>query len=77
MVIHLIDGTYELFRHFHGLRRFTKGKDRPYGGVVGVLQTVVHIVAGGDTYWRSHGPREIRGRRQIQPAGRHHAPVFR
>ena len=40
MVIHLVDGTYELFRHFYGLRRFTKGKDRPYGAVVGVLQTV-------------------------------------
>jgi hypothetical protein len=29
MVIDLIDGTYELFRHFYGLRRFTKGEDRP------------------------------------------------
>ena len=44
MVVHLIDGTYELFRHFYGLRRFTKGKDRPYGGVVGVLQTVLQII---------------------------------
>ena len=34
-VVHLIDGTYELFRHFYGLRRFNKGKDRPYGAVVG------------------------------------------
>ena len=42
--MHLIDGTYELFRHFYGLRRFTKGKDRPYGGVVGVLQTVLQII---------------------------------
>ncbi|HJT45348.1 MAG TPA: 5'-3' exonuclease H3TH domain-containing protein [Chthoniobacterales bacterium] len=44
MIVHLIDGTYELFRHFYGLRRFTKGKDRPYGGVVGVLQTVLQII---------------------------------
>jgi 5'-3' exonuclease len=43
-VVHLIDGTYELFRHFYGLRRFTKGKDRPYGAVVGVLQTVLQII---------------------------------
>ena len=35
MIAHLIDGTYELFRHFYGLRRFAKGKDRPYGAVVG------------------------------------------
>ena len=44
MIIHLIDGTYELFRHFYGLRRFTKGKDRPYGAVVGVLQTVLQMI---------------------------------
>jgi 5'-3' exonuclease len=44
MTTHLIDGTYELFRHFYGLRRFTKGKDRPYGAVVGVLQTVLQML---------------------------------
>ncbi len=44
MVAHLIDGTYELFRHFYGLRRFNKGKDRPYGAVVGVLQTVLQMI---------------------------------
>src|SRR4029077_17543863 len=50
-VVHLIDGTYELFRHFYGLRRFThvkgsasRGVDRPYGAVVGVLQTVLQII---------------------------------
>ncbi|HEY3600807.1 MAG TPA: hypothetical protein VGK72_02520 [Chthoniobacterales bacterium] len=26
MTVHLIDGTYELFRHFYGLRRFTRVK---------------------------------------------------
>jgi 5'-3' exonuclease len=50
MIVHLIDGTYELFRHFYGLRRFTKGKDRPYGAVVGVLQAVLQIIENGDTY---------------------------
>jgi 5'-3' exonuclease len=57
--LHLIDGTYELFRHFYGLRRFTRvkgsasrGVDRPYGAVVGVLQTVLQIIENenGDTY---------------------------
>jgi 5'-3' exonuclease len=48
--LHLVDGTYELFRHFYGLRRFTKGKDRPYGAVVGVLQTVLQMIENGDTY---------------------------
>ena len=49
MIVHLIDGTYELFRHFYGLRRFNKGVDRPYA-VVGVLQTVLQMIEGGDTY---------------------------
>ncbi|MFZ3375720.1 MAG: 5'-3' exonuclease H3TH domain-containing protein [Chthoniobacterales bacterium] len=50
MIVHLVDGTYELFRHFYGLRRFTKGKDRAYGAVVGVLQTVLQMIENGDTY---------------------------
>ena len=50
MIINLIDGTYELFRHFYGLRRFTKGKDRPYGAVVGVLQTVLQMLESDATY---------------------------
>src|SRR4051812_14618343 len=44
MIVHLIDGTYELFRHFYGLRRFNKGVDRPYGAVVGVLQGVLQMI---------------------------------
>src|SRR5213596_3694201 len=50
MIVHLVDGTYELFRHFYGLRRFTKGKDRPYGAVVGVLQGVLAMIEQGDAY---------------------------
>src|SRR5207253_552830 len=52
MIVHLVDGTYELFRHFYGLRRFNKGKDRPYGAVVGVLQTVLQMIENenSDTY---------------------------
>src|ERR671936_2977773 len=49
MVVHLLDGTYELFRHFYGLRRFTK-TDRPYGAVVGVLQTVLQMIEHGATH---------------------------
>src|SRR5438093_12973299 len=48
MIVHLVDGTYELFRHFYGLRRFNKGVDRPYGAVVGVLQTVLQMIENGD-----------------------------
>jgi 5'-3' exonuclease len=50
MIVHLIDGTYELFRHFYGVRRFNKGVDRPYGAVVGVLQTVLQMIESGDGY---------------------------
>jgi 5'-3' exonuclease len=50
MIIHLIDGTYELFRHFYGLRRFTKGKDRPFGAVAGVLSTVLQMMEEGATH---------------------------
>lgn len=44
MIVHLIDGTYELFRHFYGLRRFNKGKDAPFGAVIGVLNTVLQMI---------------------------------
>src|ERR1043165_505202 len=50
MVVHLIDGTYELFRHFYGLRRFNKGKDKPYGAVAGVLHGVLAMIETGDRY---------------------------
>jgi 5'-3' exonuclease len=50
MIVHLIDGTYELFRHFYGLRRFTQGEDPPFGAVIGVLQTVIQMVEGGATH---------------------------
>ena len=50
MIIHLIDGTYELFRHFYGLRRFTKDKDRPFGAVVGVLNTALQMIEEGATH---------------------------
>lgn len=50
MIAHAVDGTYELFRHFYGLRRFTEGKDRPYGAVVGVLQTILQMMEQGATH---------------------------
>ncbi len=49
MVVHLIDGTYELFRHFYGNRRARQG-DRPLGAVAGVLGTVTQMLEGGATH---------------------------
>ena len=50
MIVHLIDGTYELFRHFYGLRRFTKGEDPKFGAVIGVLNTVLQMVETDATH---------------------------
>ena len=49
MVVHLIDGTYELFRHFYGLRRFRK-QDPPLGAVGGVLHTVLQLIEKGASH---------------------------
>src|SRR5919205_940374 len=49
MIIHLVDGTYELFRHFYGIRRFKK-TDPPLGAVSGVLSTVVQLLDEGGTH---------------------------
>jgi 5'-3' exonuclease len=49
MIVHLIDGTYELFRHFYGIRRFKKS-DPPFGAVAGVLGTVAQMLEGGATH---------------------------
>ncbi len=60
MVVHLVDGTYELFRHFYGLR--SKGltrrsgeregglPERPFGAVAGVLGTMVQMLEDGATH---------------------------
>lgn len=50
MIVHLIDGTYELFRHFYGLRSFNKGKDKPFGAVVGVLHATLEMIEKGATH---------------------------
>lgn len=50
LVVHLVDGTYELFRHFYGARRFNDGKDAPLGAVAGVLATALEMIEGGATH---------------------------
>ena len=50
MIIHLVDGTYELFRHFYGLRRFNKGQDKSLGAANGVLHTVLELIEEGATH---------------------------
>src|SRR5258705_6949734 len=50
MIVHLIDGTYELFRQFYGRRHATKGKDERFGAVVGVLHSVLEMIEKGATH---------------------------
>jgi len=50
MIVHLIDGTYDLFRHFYGLRSFNEGKDKPFGAVAGLLHSVLEMIETGGTH---------------------------
>ena len=50
MIVHLLDGTYELFRIFYGLRRAKQPVDPPLGAVAGVLRAVVQMIEGGATH---------------------------
>src|SRR5437870_3272016 len=47
MIVHLIDGTYELFRQFYGRRHFSKGKDERFGAVSGVLHSILEMIETG------------------------------
>ncbi len=49
MIVHLIDGTYELFRHFYGIRRGS-ATPPPMSAVAGVLTTVVQMIETGATH---------------------------
>jgi 5'-3' exonuclease len=50
VIVHLIDGTYELFRHFYGNRRRDTQGDRPFSAVAGVLGTVAQMLTGDATH---------------------------
>lgn len=65
MIVHLVDGTYELFRQYYGLRRgqgrgeaasaaagpaVRSAADPPLGAVRGVLRFVLRLIEGGATH---------------------------
>ncbi len=50
VIVHLIDGTYELFRQFYGRRRANQGRDEPFGAVLGVLHSLLAQVEQGATH---------------------------
>ncbi len=47
--MHFVDGTYELFRQFYGIRRFAKS-DPPLGAAAGVVRTVIKMLEDGATH---------------------------
>jgi 5'-3' exonuclease len=48
--VHLVDGTYELFRQFYGRRRFEKAGPAPFGAVAGVLHSILEMIEKGATH---------------------------
>ena len=48
--VHLIDGTYELFRHYHALPSAREQDGRDVAGVRGVLASVLGMIHGGATH---------------------------
>ena len=50
MEVHLIDGTYELFRHFYAVPRARDAEGREVGAVRGVLASLLGMLRGGATH---------------------------
>ena len=50
MVVHLVDGTYELFRHFFALPSAKDANGREVAAVAGVLRSILGMVTGGATH---------------------------
>ena len=48
--VHLVDGTYELFRHYYAVPSSTDAKGREIGAVRGVLASVLSMLEGGATH---------------------------
>src|SRR6476646_3917655 len=48
--IHLVDGTYELFRHYYAVPRARDADGREVGAVRGVLASVLAMINGGATH---------------------------
>ena len=50
LAVHLIDGTYELFRQFYGRKRFEKKDPLPLGAAAGVLHSILEMFEKGATH---------------------------
>ncbi len=50
MIVHLVDGTYELFRQYYGRLRIKSKTARPLGAAAGVLHSVLEMIETGATH---------------------------
>jgi 5'-3' exonuclease len=50
VLVHLVDGTYELFRHFFAVPRQLDERGRERGAVVGVVASVLRMLEDGATH---------------------------
>ena len=50
MRVHLLDGTYELFRHFYAMPKQADAEGHEIGAVNGVLGSVLGMLEGGTTH---------------------------
>jgi hypothetical protein len=62
----LVDGTYELFRHFYGQCRFNGGRKQNIGASIGVLNSVLDIFWNAATHiWVSLVETHVRFQAQV------------
>jgi 5'-3' exonuclease len=50
VIVHLVDGTYELFRHHFAVPSHRTGDDREVGGTRGMLASMLSLLEGGATH---------------------------
>ena len=50
MQVHLIDGTYELFRHYYALPKVRDSKGQEVAAVRGVLASLMGMLGNGATH---------------------------
>src|SRR4249919_475537 len=50
MKVHLLDGTYELFRHFYAVPKQADTQGTEAGAIIGVLGSVLGMLEGGATH---------------------------
>ena len=50
MDVHLVDGTYELFRHYYALPSRLDADGEEIAGLVGVVTSVISMIKGGATH---------------------------